>query len=256
MRCEKVLAYLSLFVDSMLDERLAGDVSAHLEICVHCREEFSRFKNLRAELRGLDRVEAPDYLSDLVAHQIHSSKENSWWLDIRSDLEYWWSRIRTTEGQWYLTRLTGAMATLILFIAISAAVNPIYLALDTSHYARGEGEAPQILTANMQRVFGSPLQAQKRPIPSSDPRINDEYLANFAQKVANTANDDTVSVVTMVDSKGAAKVQNVLEYPEDNSLLNDFTEMLSSAGWRPASQNGRAVNSPLVVTFTKIYVYD
>jgi hypothetical protein len=60
----------------------------------------------------------------------------------------------------------------------------------------------------------------------------------------------------MVDSSGAATVQNILEYPADDSLLSDFTEMINSAGWRPASQNGRAVNSPLVLTFTKIYVYN
>jgi hypothetical protein len=256
MRCEKVLGHLSMFLDDMLDDQLANKVSTHLRDCPGCRQELSKLKNLQAEMRRLEPVQAPEYLQDLVAHQIQLARSQSWQSDLRSGLEYWWSRVRTTEGRWYLTRLSGAMVTVILFIAISAAMNPIYLGLDPSYYARGDSQAPQLLAVNMQRVFGSPLEAQKRPIRSSEPKINDEYLANFAQRAARTANYDTVSVVTMIDRTGAARVQDVLEYPVDDSLLSDFTEMINSAGWRPASQNGHAVNSPLVLTFTKIYVYN
>jgi hypothetical protein len=45
-----------------------------------------------------------------------------------------------------------------------------------------------------------------------------------------------------------------LEYPVDDSLLSAFAEMIMSANWRPASRNGRAVDSHLVLTFSRIYV--
>ena len=55
---------------------------------------------------------------------------------------------------------------------------------------------------------------------------------------------------------GAAKIQNVLEYPADSTLLDNFNNMLISARCRPASHNGRAVDSHLVLSFSKISVYD
>ena len=56
--------------------------------------------------------------------------------------------------------------------------------------------------------------------------INDLYLVYFGQSAMRTGKDDTFSVVTMVDRSGAAKIQNVLEYPADRKLLTDFNSML------------------------------
>ncbi len=71
-----------------------------------------------------------------------------------------------------------------------------------------------------------------------------------------TTQDGTISVVTVVDRSGTVKIQNVLEYPADNNLLTKFNDMIESARARPASQNGRAVDAHLVMTFSKISVYD
>ena len=256
MTCEKVLGRLSLFLDDMLEEPHAAEVSLHLSACSGCNGELLRFKSLQDQLRALERVAAPEYLEDLVHRRIVSARTHSWRQNLRANLEYGWSRIRTTEGKWYAIRLMGALATVVFFIAISPAMNPIYQELGDTLAARGETQAAQVLTANLQKLFGSPPHAQKNPIRSSEPKINDEYLANLAESASRIPQDDTVSVVFMVDSSGAAKVQDILEYPADDSLLSDLTEMINSAAWRPASQNGRAVNSPLVLTFTKIYVYN
>jgi hypothetical protein len=170
-------------------------------------------------------------------------------------VERWWSLVRTTEGIWYATRIAGTVATIVFFLAISSAMNPIYLSLGDQLVARGDTRAAQVLATNLQRVFGTQAQAQRRPVRSREPKINDEYLVRLAsQSMARPDQDDTVSVLAVVECSGSAKVQDVLEYPADDSLLNDFTDMINSAVLRPASQNGRAVNSPLALTFTKIYV--
>jgi hypothetical protein len=253
MRCEKVLGHLSLFHDDMLEEPLAAKILEHLEDCAECSKEAARLKNLQLALRGLAPVGPPDYLQHLVNLRIVQARQNSWHENFKSSLAYGWSKVRTTEGRWYVTRLMGAMATVVFFLAISAAMSPMYLELGDQGIGYGDNRSQQ-LTINLQRGFGSPVEAQKRPIPSSVPKINDEYLALLAARVSATEQDDTVSVFSLVDSSGAAKVQDILEHPTDDSLLNDVTDMINSAGWRPASQNGRAVNSPLVFTFTKIYV--
>jgi hypothetical protein len=258
MRCEKVLGQLSLHIDEMLEENLATEISQHLRSCPDCNQEFLRLCRLTEALKCLQPAAAPDYLGDLVNLKIQQARQESWQKLLQSALEYRWSKIKTTEGMWYATRLLGALATLVFFIAISSAISPIYLTLANQMPTRVDWprtESSMQLAKKVQQAFGM-AEAQKMPIRSQEASINDEYLFNLSQSASLTDHNDTVSVVTMVDRNGAARVQDVLEYPSDDSLLSDFTEMINSAGWRPASQNGRAVDSRQVRIFSQIYVYN
>ena len=260
MRCENVLGQLSLFLDEVLEGDVATAVGQHLRGCLDCKREYVRLSKLRETLRNLPPIETPAYLHSLVDMKIHAAHKESLRSSLRSALEYKWSRIRTTEGSWYLTRLTGVMATFVFFIAIYSAMNPIDLGFVGQFSAQVRlSQAPrsQQLGINVLKNLGlRPLEEQKRPISSSDPKINDLSVVNFSQSTATTSQDDTVSVVAMVDRSGAAKLQDVLEYPADQSLLDAFADWIVSANWRPASRNGRAVDSPLVLTFSKVYVFD
>ncbi len=258
MRCEKVLGRLSWFIDDMLEENLASEVSQHLKDCPCCDHEFTRLRKLQAVLKGMEPVKAPDYLGDLVNLKISRARSASWRTSLQSAMEYRWSRIKTTDGIWYLTRLMGAMATIVFFIAIYSAMNPLYLSLADEIPTRVDWpntQPSQRLALGVQRALGMP-ESQKKPVRSSEAKINDLYLDKLGQSASKTAHDDTVSVLSMVDRNGSATVQGILEYPADDSLLSDFTEMINSAVWRPASQNGRAVDSRQVLIFSKIYVYN
>jgi hypothetical protein len=149
--------------------------------------------------------------------------------------------------------------SLFFFLVLSSAMSPIYIDLPVQISERG-GNAQQIrqqLGVSVLKSLGLlTKEAQRRPISPSEAMINDLYLLNFGQSASRATSDDSFSVVTMVDRSGAATIQNVLEYPADSTLLYNFNSMLVSARCRPASQNGRAVNSHLVLTFSKISVYD
>jgi hypothetical protein len=261
MKCDRVLDNLSAFLDGMLEEDLTAVVAHHLTGCPGCSRELARLKQLRARLLDLRPVATPDYLHHLVCLRIRNARENTVRQGLRSMLEYQWSRIRTTEGLWYLTRLAGAMATIVLFVVIYSAMNPIYLGITGPLPDHGWMSPPhfrpqQLGNAVLGNLGMRPLQAQKMPVRSSDPKINDLYLVQLGETTSRTGRDDTVSVVTMVDRSGAATMPEILEYPEDESLLSEYTDIIMSAGWRPASKNGRAIDSPLVFTFSKIYVFN
>ncbi len=257
MKCETAVKNLSLMVDDALEEGQARLVSGHLSHCTDCRDELEHLTRLRRSLRALDKVEAPPYLRHLVQLRLETEKRETWRFRLREALEYWWSKIRTTEGIWYFTRLMGTAATFILFFSIVAAVKPLYM--DPAAERNGATQAlRQQLPLNVLKNLGlTPLEAQKRPISPSDPQINDLYLLNFGESASRTGKrDDTFSVVAVVDRSGSAKVQGVLEYPADSAWLSDFNSMIETARYRPASHNGRAVDSHLVMTFSKISVYD
>jgi len=259
MKCQYVLKHLSLLLDGMLERGIAEGVEEHLEACHKCNREFNRFARLREELSSMDRARAPEFLRHLVQMRLDEARRENLAVRLRQALEYYWSRIRTTERLWYLTRIMGTAATFLFFLALSSAINPIYLDLRASGI---EHEGPsqylkQQLGIHVLKSLGlMPVEAQRKPISSSEPQINDLYLLKFGESASRTGSDDSFSVFTVVDRSGSAKIQNVLEYPTDRRLLQSFNTMLTSAQLRPASQNGRAVDSHLVLTFNKIFVYD
>jgi hypothetical protein len=258
MRCENFETLLSPFLDEVLKEDEAREVSKHLEVCSGCRKEFTRLTRLRRALGSLANVPAPDYLHHLMQLRIAAERQRGWWISLKESLEYQWSIMRTMGSLWYMTRFMGTAATCVLFVAITAAIKPIYFDLSqSSSRAWASPTLPQKLGVNVLKNLGMPpLETQKRPISSSDPQINALYLLNLAQNASRASRDDNLSVVASVDRTGAARIQDILEYPADSALLNDVNSMIQSSRWRPATQNGKAVDSHLVFLFSKVSVYD
>jgi len=259
MSCKRVLSQLSLLIDDMLDGDEAAEVKEHLGRCAGCRAEVQRLAQLRKLLGSMRRVPAPEYLHHLVLLRLANAQRNTWHERLRNAIGYWWSKIRTTEGIWYLTRLAGTAAAFVLFLTISYSVHPIYLDIRQPVLDRGnpsQALRQQLPISVLKNLGLTPVEAQKKPISPSDPMINDLYFLHFGQSASRRPSDDSFSVVTVVDRSGAAKIQNVLEYPADSTLLADFNDMIMTARCRPASQNGRAVDSHLVLSFSKISVYD
>ncbi len=258
MECRKIISRLSLLLDDMLDNEQSRQLREHIDRCPECRREWDRLVQLQRKLRSLGRAPAPDYLHHMVMARIETERQFTWWAGFRSAIEYRWSRVRSTGGLWYLTRLAGTAATCVFFLLISAATTPAYFTIQ----APGERStlSPearyQLVTGVLKNLGMTPIEAQKKPIGKSDPMIHDLYLLNFGQSASRAGSDDSFSVVTVIDRSGAVKISNVLEYPADKSLLTDFNAMIMSARCRPASQNGRAVDSHLVMNFSKISVYD
>ena len=262
MTCQFARKQLSLYLDERLVDRTALEVSDHLDACAACRAELDRLALLQSRLGELGRAErgAPSYLRTLVDMRLQMERRDSLLDSLRDGWEYRWSRIRTTEVLWWSARLAGTMASFVFFFALYTAMSPQYVPFSSSSAPNDRGawtnlrqQFPQSVLRNLGLI---PVEAQRRPISASDAQINDLYLLNFGQSVSRRGADDSFAVLTSVDRSGAAKIQNVLEYPADSTLLDNFNSMLISARCRPASHNGRAVDSHLVLSFSKISVYD
>jgi hypothetical protein len=191
----------------------------------------------------------------LVRLRIAQESADVWHKRLRLWLELCWSRIRTTEGMWYWTRALGTVLTSICFLLI----NPIYF--DVNQPPDRAMLPPAAYTQQvginvLQKLGMMPAEENKGPQIRIKPAMNDAYFVDFAQNMVGSGDDDTLSVMTVVDSNGAAKIKDVLQYPADRRLLSNFNQMISSARCRPASQNGKAVDSHLVLTFSRISVWD
>lgn len=258
MNCRRVLRRLSPYLDEMLERDEALSVSSHLEECKNCEEEMVRLRLVRNRLGSLSEVSEPDYLKDLVELRLKQMKKESWRTSLMDAFGYRWSRIRTTGTTWYVTRLLGTAVTAVFFFAIYVAMSPIVMDLPAQGIQRaGSPERSEQLRINLLKNLGlTPVEAARKPISPSEPGINDLYLLDFGQSASRKPTNDSFSVVAAVDQKGSAKIQNVIEYPLDSSLLDSFSNMILTARCRPASYNGRAIDSHLVLSFSKINVND
>jgi hypothetical protein len=259
MKCREALNRLSLLLDCRLEPPQASEVSRHLDRCPGCRGEYERLSMLQARLQSLERVQCPEYLPDLVHIRLASASKETFLGGVRSALEYRWSRIRTTEAIWYWTRALGTISSFLFFFVIYSVLNQFYVGLQAGPLDRGgmsQAESQQVVQIVLKNLGMQPVTAQKKPIGATSPGINGLYLLSIGQDAMKTAQDGTFSVVTAVDRMGSARIQDVLEYPADGTLLAEFTNMISSARCRPARLNGRAVDSFLVLTFSKISVYE
>jgi hypothetical protein len=258
MNCRAVTKHLSPLLDERLEREFAVKVSEHLWSCLECNREFMRLSRLREQLHSLGKVPAPQYLRHLVRLRIAEAQNDYLGKRFRDFLELQWSRIRTTGRLWYVARFLGTASAFVFFFALCSATNPIYIDLRDRASDRGPSQnlRQQLGMYVLKNLGLLPVEMQRKPISFSEPRINDLYFLKFGESASRTGSDDSFSVFTVVDRSGSAKIQNVLEYPADSRLLRNFNHMLTSAQVRPASQNGRAVDSHLVLSFTKICVYD
>jgi hypothetical protein len=256
MLCKNVVPVLSEFFDEVLDSEASVQVSQHLDQCSRCRKEFDSLSVLHSRLKSLKGIQAPDYLGSLVEHRIAETQQNSWRRNLQNELERCWSKIRTTESMWYITKALGTVMTSLFFFLISGNNIPLSI-MDATNMERDS-----ITPAFRQQVrhdFVARLgmqQALKIRVTKSDPAINELYLNDLGESMSKPGKDDTVFVLYEVDSSGSAKIQNVLERPNDPRLLTTVSEMISSAHFRPASENGKKVSSHLVFTFSRVSVYD
>jgi hypothetical protein len=258
MLCEKVLPLLSEYFDEVLDAETAIQVSQHLDQCARCRKELSGISAVHDRLRSLNGIRAPEYLHDLVNHHVVSLSKNSWRAQLRQTLERQWSLFRTIDGTWYANRILGTIMTAMLVVLIANGINPIPVEATSPKPDRvvNPTDYSKRVFRNVQARLGRP--PAKVP-PGRDIQlsaIHYSYLDELGKSNPQHAEDDTLAVVATIDPMGRSKLQTVVEPPSDQNLLRGVNEVISTARCRPASKNGQAVSSYLVLIVSRIYVYN
>lgn len=254
MLCEKVLPLLSEYFDEMLDEDTTLLISQHLSQCVLCHREYDGISAVHNRLRSIGREPAPLYLNRLVEQRLADEWTERWSASMRNELERWWSKIKTTEARWYVTRAMGTALMSLCFLLTTSSVAPSYIeagSVPEESFALTPVYRQQVRNGVL-KSFGIPSQGQRQVKRNAD--LNEIYFVNYGQSIAPSGKNDTFSVVTEVDRSGAAKIQNILEYPADEDLLTTFSEMIASARFRPASRNGESRSSHVVFMVSKVMV--
>jgi len=248
---------LSEYFDGVLDSETSIEISHHLKECAGCRNELDGLRDLHEKLQSRQRIPAPDYLYNLVRTRLNDRANNTWFRRIREAVDFRWSRIRTTGIQFYWTKALGIAMAAFCFSFVSNCLDPFYppgyVPPASAQYIRRDyGE--QVVSAISKNLGGIPIEQHLKNMRHY-PAIHDGYFNNFWDSVPETTEDEDLSVVTTIEPSGAVKFENVLEYPQDNSMLDIFIDTVTSARGRPGSVKGRSVTLPMVINAIRITVW-
>lgn len=258
MLCEKVSKQLSEFFDGVLDAEASIRITQHLKKCENCRDELNRLSALHSMLNSLERVQAPDYLHHMVQNRVNDKNHNTWYNRFKNALEVRWSRIRTTEAQYYWTRALGTLMTTFSFCIISLGIDPFYTGYVSPIEAKSTisyQEYSEQFRLAVSKSFGRFPIEQFIKNAQDVPAVDDQWYILFGESISSKTDNDDLSVVTTIDTSGSAKLDIVLEYPDDHEVLKNLNNAISAARGRPAMMNGRTVSSSLPMIFNYIYVY-
>jgi hypothetical protein len=256
MLCNTVSKRLSEFFDGMLDDEMAFQVSQHLKQCVNCRKELDALSNLHGKLNSLTRIPAPEYLHHLVQTRVLERKNNTWIRQIKDALAFRWSRIRTTEGQFYWTRALGLAMTAFFLFVISSSIDPFYKIGVTQASERSviDNEYSKSVRNRFSRSIG--MLSIDFPEKSYGSTLNTKQLLEFGESATSDWDEDAITGVIEVEPNGAGKIQYVITSPYDRKLLDSFINAIALTRFRPEFRNGQPVSSQLVIKHITTTVYE
>ncbi len=255
MICKKAMKRLSEYFDGVLDSETAVEIERHVKNCAHCRDALIRLTALHEKLRSIEKVPVPDYLHHLIELRLKKEERVKWYASLKDAVSFRWSRIRTTGIQFYWTKALGTVMTAIFLWAISVGINPFYPAavpsISLDSWTSEQSERVQL--ALIIKLGGVPIE-QHLTKNRHYAAINDLYFNHFWDSIPEISDEEFFSVVTTIDSGGTVTLENVLDYPEDKTLITSLNDMIRSARGRPASMNGKSISSPTVLNLSWITV--
>jgi len=254
MLCKKVLSQLSEYMDEVLVPDAAIRVYQHLNQCENCRKELETLSMIRQRLKSLSAVQSPQCLRGLIQIRLSARRKEPMIACLRNVLERRWSIIRTTEGIWYWTRALGTVTSAFFFLLVCSVVTPSYMIIEmhpSEWMPRSPVYSRQVVLDAQRKLGINPVRVRDARI---EPALNDLYFLKLGQNSPGSGDDDNLSGLIEVDSNGAGKTRNMIEYPKDKELLSRFNEMITTARFRPGSRNGQVVPSRMLIMYTNISV--
>jgi predicted anti-sigma-YlaC factor YlaD len=256
MGCKETTELLSQYIDDELSLPVRAAVDTHLDKCPGCREEVAELRMISRSLWQIARPAQPDGLA--------SSINDALMIEAAARRQTPELSLGERLAQWVQPRLMpygiGSFASVILFVAMFAALTPHFIALQQA--ARQSNSVFARYDLN-QPVTPKDFSANRAPFAALSPSLDpDGALAVLTKSYARPGADvseagDDMVVVADVFSNGAASLADVMQAPRDRRMLADFELALrQSAAFVPASLDRRPDTMRVVFTVQKVAVLD
>jgi predicted anti-sigma-YlaC factor YlaD len=244
MDCKEFPLLMSAQVDGYATEREQMQVQSHLRECSICRWYAADLRGLRADLRVLETPRAASSAGPDLTLQIQAALQRDTRLygnptRRRQDLIDLWMMRLFSQG-------IGAVVSLALFaFVVTAVFKPAYLAL----FALAEVPPVVVEEASVDPAIRyRVLILQPPPPPAFSP---DATLLELGQKLP--AGGEIIATVKVNHRSGRARLDEVVEHPEDSGLANKLSAALyQKASFQPLRRHEASSNA--VIVFGKVNI--
>lgn len=259
MSCEETKQSLSLYVDDVLTLPARVAIDEHLDKCPVCRSEVTE---LRALTRGLSNLICPAPPANLAA-----SITDALMIEAaacrQSPKSSFGERIARFLEPRLMPYSVGSFASVILFVAMFAALKPHFVALNE---AATQNSAVFVIPTSAIHDLNKPVNsedyaASRAPFAEQSPSLNPggalaTLTRSFAHPPTGQLQDsDDMIVVADVFSNGAASLAGVVHAPRNRQMLSDFELALrQDAAFVPASLDRRPDTMRVVFAVQKVDV--
>ncbi len=259
MLCDESRERLSLYVDDVLTLPARVAVDEHLDKCPVCRSEVAE---LRALTRGLSSLTSPVPPNDLAASITDALMIEAAARKLAPRFSFSQRMSRFLEPR-LMPYSVGSLASVILFVAMFAALRPHFIAL---HDAAWQNSTVFIVQEKggfdlSKPVTSEDYAASRAPFAEQSPSLNPKgALATLTRSYAQPRPErdqysDDMIVVADVFSNGSASLVGVVHPPRDRQMLSDFEVALrQDAAFVPASLDRRPDTMRVVFTVQKVDV--
>ena len=221
MNCAEVQSLFSCYLDGAVSGAEMHAVSAHMESCVACEQQYEALSRTQWLVAGLGRKPAP---ADLVVrlHVALAQARSESWRERMDALEMRWSY----AIQGFMFPATAGLVSAILFFALLIG----YIAIPQQVEASSADETPLMLY--------TPPQLNSSP---------------FITTVGDI--DGSLVVETFVDAQGRVADYRIISAPNGTErLIPQLDNMLIFTTFRPAMNLGRPTASHVVLSFSGVNV--
>lgn len=221
MNCAEVQSLFSCYLDGAVSGAEMHAVSAHVESCATCEQEYRALAHAQRLVAGLGRKQAPTDLA--VRLQVALAQARS---------ESWRERLDALQMRWsyaingFMFPATAGLVSAILFFVLLIG----YIAIPQQVEASSADQTPLMLY--------TPPQLNSSP---------------FITTVGNI--DGSLVVETFVDAQGRVADYRIISAPNGTErLIPQLDNMLIFTTFRPAMNLGRPTASHVVLSFSGVNV--
>ena len=217
MTCATVTSSLSAYLDDALKVAEMRQVSAHLEECLACRQEFAQLRSVQAMVTSLGRHPAPRDLA-LRIRVAAMQRQNA---ALRHRMQAWSVRLENTINSFMLPATAGLVSAMIvfgLFVGFFVAPPPVPASMDV----------PTVLY--MPARLTSSLPAA--PVFTNGP----------------------VVVVIHVDANGRLEDYHIVEGEDSPRIRKELDRSLLFTQFQPAVSFGQPAPGSVVISFDNVNV--
>lgn len=239
MRCAQFRENIHDFIDCRLDGKMMIAFDAHLGVCEACRKLHGEFIVLRELIS--ERLTLPAASAGIVVKRVRRARRWAFLHHLVDTADRLWTTWRDMEPRVLWATLSAIPITLSLFLLILHSMAPLKV------------ENLNLLAMTLERIHASQSQNRKVEIRSVEFRQDRAKFRNLMDTAWRLPYEDSLSLVAGITPEGNAEIDNVLEYPKSEALLDAVDVVLRKSQMKSAGQDSPAF---LIFSFQKIDVYE